>query len=170
MKKLKLFYSLVLFIIFASLAPHWAIAQEASVLGGNDLNRVVPTGFYFEGRSGQTQMRNAAAVRFGEKRHVIAAMVDTTGYASDVQAKYEGFFITDSKIAVGGTEVASGAYGFGFSKEGKLNLYDLSGSLSKSVAAAKDNELRNPRPLMMVKGTDGVRLYHGRHFVILAAK
>lgn len=170
MKKVK-HLSLTIFILALFLvAPHRAIAQEATVLGSDDLNRVVPAGFYFEGRSGPTQMRNAGAVRFGEKRYVIAALVDTTGYSSDVQAKYEGFFITDSKITVGGSEVASGAYGFGFSKDGKLNLYDLSGNQAKSVAAVKDSELRNPRPLMMVKGADGVRFYHGRHFVILAAK
>ena len=88
------------------LLPAALAAEEALMLDGEALTRVVPGSFYFEGRSGPTQTRNAAAVRFGEKRHVIAALVDTAGYSSDIRAKYEGFFITDSRIAFGDKELA----------------------------------------------------------------
>src|SRR5262245_9374964 len=85
------------------------------VLSGADLTRVVPTSFYFEGQSAPTQMRNAAAARLGEKRLVIAGLVDTSGYSSDVRAKYQGFFISDSPVTVGSQQLGPGAYGFGFS-------------------------------------------------------
>src|SRR5437660_12596071 len=106
--------------------PGLAIAQDsATILTGADLNRVVPPGFYFQGLSAPTQMRNTAAARFGSNRYVIAGLVDTAGYAADVRAKYEGFFITDSRIKINGSELGVGADGFGFSDKGKMQIRDL---------------------------------------------
>jgi hypothetical protein len=65
MKVLGCWITLVFVVIVATL-PIEATAQEATVLNGEDLTRVVPTGFYFEGRSGPTQMRNAAAVALAQ--------------------------------------------------------------------------------------------------------
>jgi hypothetical protein len=146
-------------------------AQDTGVvLTGKDAARVVPTTFYFEGLSAPTQMRNSAAARFGSKRYVIAGMVDTSGYSTEVRAKYQGFFITDSPINVGGKDLGTGAYGFGFSDDGKFNIFDVGGSAVMSVGATKDTALRRPRPLMMVKEKDGLRLYAERSYVIIAAK
>jgi hypothetical protein len=147
-----------------------AAQDTAIVLTGKDSARVVPTTFYFEGLSAPTQMRNSAAARFGSKRYVIAGLVDTSGYSTEVRAKYQGFFITDSPITVGGKDLGTGAYGFGFSDDGKFNVFDIGGSAVMSVGATKDTALRRPRPLMMVKEKDGVRLYAERGYVIIAAK
>lgn len=158
-------------IILTACATSAAMAQEQpAVLAGAELTRVVPSSFYFEGQSAPTQMRNAAAARFGPKRHVIAGLVDTSGYSSEIRAKYEGFLITDSAIAVGGADLGVGAYGFGFSNDGKFNVFDVAGNRLLSVDAAKDSEMRRPRPLMMVKASDGLRLYAGRDYVTIAAK
>ena len=115
-------------------------------------------------------MRNSAAARFGAKRHVIAGLVDTSGYSTEVRAKYQGFFITDSPIIVGGSDLAAGAYGFGFSNDGKFNIFDVGGTAVMSVGAPKDTALRRPRPLMMVKEKDGLRLYSERSYVVIATK
>jgi len=148
-----------------------AIAQNAAVvLTGKDSERVVPTSFYFDGLSAPTQMRNSAAARFGPKRHVIAGLVDTSGYSSDVRAKYQGFFITDSAITIGGKDLGAGAYGFGFSDDGKFNIFDVGGNALTSAAAIKDSKMQRPRPLMMVNESDGLRLYAGRSYVLIAAK
>lgn len=152
------------------LLPSALLAEEAVMLDGEALTRVVPGSFYFEGKIGPTQMRNAAAVRFGEKRHVIAALIDTSGYSSDIRAKYEGFFITDSRIEFGDKELAAGAYGFGVTKESKFNIFDVGGSLLLSVAGAKDSVTRTPRPLALLKEDGGVRFYRGRSFVAVSAK
>src|SRR6266536_4312467 len=81
--------------------PAFVVGQNSvTILAGAELTQVVPPGFYFQGLSAPTQMRNSAAARFGSKRSVIAGMVDTGGYAADVRAKYEGFFITDSRIKI----------------------------------------------------------------------
>ena len=148
-----------------------AIAQErAEVLTGTELTRVVPPGFYYQGLSASTQLRNSAAARFGPKRYVVVGMVDTSGYAADIRAKYEGFFITDSAITINGTTLAVGAYGFGFGNDSKLTIVDLSGNDVLRVSTTTDKQLKRPRPLMMTKSGNSVRLYSGREYAVIAAK
>ena len=148
-----------------------ALAQDAAaVLAGPELTRVVPAAFYFQGQSAPTQMRNSAAARFGKDRHVIAGMVDTSGYSAEVRARYQGFFITDSSITVGGETLSTGAYGFGFTNDGKLNILDLAGNQVISVSTTNDKALKRPRPLTMTMDGSNVRLYAGRDYVVIAAK
>ena len=145
-------------------------AQETAILTKDQLTQVVPSGFYFDGKSASTQMYNATGVRFGEKRHVIAALVDTSGYATDVREKVEGFLIADLAVKIGDKELGVGAYAFGFTKEGVLNVFDLAGTQLFSVKGTRDNAPRAPRPLVAVKGADGIRLYRGKDFVIVGPK
>jgi hypothetical protein len=140
------------------------------VLTGADVTRVVPPGFYFQGLTAPTQMRNSAAARFGTNRYVIAGMVDTSGYSADVRARYEGFLITDSPITVGGSRLGVGAYGFGFTNDGKLNILDLAGNELFSVSTTRDNQMKRPRPLMMTKSGNKIRLYSGKDYAEIAAK
>jgi hypothetical protein len=167
-KRLPIAVLALLFITFA--VPGFVAAQDsATVLAGAELSRVVPPGFYFQGQSAPTQMRNAAAARLGTNRYVIAGLVDTSGYAADVREKYQGFLITDSPIRIGGSELGSGAYGFGFSNDGRFVVLDLSGKEIFSQQAAQDKSLQRPRPLMMSKSGGGIRLYAGRSYVTIAA-
>ena len=148
-----------------------ATAQDRpTILAGAELTRVVPTGFYFQGLSAPTQMRNSAAARFGTTRFVIAGLVDTSGYSADVREKYVGFLITDSEITLNGTALPAGAYGFGFATEGKMTVMDLAGKDLLSVSITNDTALRRPRPLMMAADPGGVRLYNGKNYVVIAAK
>ena len=114
-------------------------------------------------------MRNSAAAQFGKDRFVVVGLVDTSGYSTEIQGKYEGFFITDSPIKLGGKVLNTGAYGFGFSKE-VLNIFDLSSKQILSVKVAEDAELKRPRPLMMTADDKGVRFYKGKTFVLISAK
>ncbi len=161
--------SVSLFVICC--LPALVIAQNSvTILAGAELTQVVPPGFYFQGLSAPTQMRNSAAARFGTKRFVIAGLVDTSGYAADVRAKYEGFFITDSPISINGSDLGTGAYGFGFSNDGKMQIMDLAGNRILSISTMKDSELKRPRPLMMTKVGDGIRFYSGKDYVTMVAK
>jgi hypothetical protein len=156
----------VLLVFVICCLPVLVMAQASvTILVGSDLTRVVPPGFYFQGLSAPTQMRNSAAARFGDKRFVIAGLVDTSGYAADVRAKYEGFFITDSPVVINGSNLETGAYGFGFSNDGKLQILDLGGNQIFSVATTKDGELKRPRPLMMTASGAGIRFYSGKDYV-----
>ena len=172
MKNLERNYFIISIAVFVVCsAPLLAVAQtSATVLANPELARVVPTGFYFQGQSAQTQMRNAAAARFGSDRYVIAGLVDTSGYAADVRAKYQGFLITDSPITINGSDLPTGAYGFGFSDNAKLSILDLAGHEILSVSTLKDTELKRPRPLMMVYAAGTLRLYSGKDYISIAAK
>ena len=148
-----------------------ALAQDGTtIMTGAELRRVVPAAFYFQGQSAPTQIRNSAAVRFGANHHVLVGMVDTSGYSAEIRARYEGFFITDSAITVGGESLSTGAYGFGFSSDGKLNIIDLGNKEVISVAVTKDSAMRRPRPLQMTMDGANVRLYRGRDYVVISAK
>jgi hypothetical protein len=157
-------------------------AQEPVVLSAAELEKVVPNNFYFEGQLGPTQTRNSAAVRFGERQHLVAALVDTSGYASNIRSKYEGFIISDTKFVLrqmtsgGGVssaaavEMSAGAYGFGFTDDMKMNIFDVGGKKLQSVSAYKDDKVQSPRPLMITKSGNEIRLYRGRTYVIIAQK
>lgn len=144
--------------------------QNYEVLAETALTKVVPTSFYFAGQSAETQMRNAAAARIGKDRYIIAALVDTSGYSTEISGKYEGFFITDSPVVIGNKLLGTGAYGFGFSANGRVNIFDLSSKQILSVATANDPEMKRPRPLLMVSTDKGIRLYKGKNYVLIAAR
>ena len=144
---MKIRMAFVLVVLALCLSSFVATAQEtATVLTGAELTRVVPTSFYFQGQNAPTQIRNSAAARFGTNRHVIVGMVDTSGYAADVRAKYEGFFITDSAIEINGKDLKTGAYGFGFSDDGNMHVLDLAAKEVLSTSTTKDSSLTRPRP------------------------
>ena len=163
-------YSIAVLFVVCSLPLMGSAQDSVTILSGPELTKVVPPGFYFQAQTAPTQMRNAAAARFGSKRYVIAGLVDTSGYAADVRAKYEGFFITDSPITINGSDLGVGAYGFGFSNDGKLNILNLAGNEILSVSTAKDTDLKRPRPLVMTMSAGVVRIYRGKDYAAIAFK
>src|SRR5947209_17001169 len=168
MQSLRALTKAVLILSIAAFAAADAAAQGgAVVLEGAQLARVVPTGFYFEGQSAPTQTRNTAAAKFGADRYLIVGLVDTSGYSSDVRAKYQGFFITDSPVRLGGKELGTGAYGFGFTDDGHLNILDLSGKQILSVPTTKDASIKRPRPILFTTDAGGVRFYGGRDSAVV---
>ncbi|MBC7899124.1 MAG: hypothetical protein H7070_03640 [Saprospiraceae bacterium] len=143
---------------------------DAEILADAAAVKIVPASFYFAGQSAPTQMRNTAVARMGKDRHFIAGLVDTSGYSAEISGKYEGFVITDSPITIGGRDLATGAYGFGFSTDNKLHIFDLSSKEILVVETLNDKEIKRPRPLMMSVSADGVRFYKGKNYALVAAK
>ncbi len=161
--------------LFALLLMVGAIADAQKTTAPEILNqtetaKIVPSSFYFAGQSAPTQMRNAAVARLGKDRYVIAGLVDTSGYSTEISGKYEGFLITDSPINLGGKMLETGAYGFGFSADGKLHIFDLSSKEIMSIETMSDKDMKRPRPLMMSAASDGVRFYKGKNYVLVSAK
>jgi hypothetical protein len=159
----------VLLILIAAVSAAAQKKTAPSVLTGAALTKVVPTSFYFAGQSAQTQMRNAAAAQFGDERYLIVGLVDTSGYSTEISGKYEGFFITDSPINVGGKDLGTGAYGFGFSSNGEIHIFDLSSKEIFAAPAQTDSAMKRPRPLMMTMDGGKVRLYKGKAYVVISA-
>ena len=101
---------------------------------------------------------------------VLSGLVDTSGYAADVQAKYQGFLITEVKLNIEGKELAPGEYGFGFSNDGKFLVMDVGANDLFTVAAKLDDKLARPVPLKLVEDGGAYRLYAGRKWVSLKAE
>jgi hypothetical protein len=163
-------YSIWIFSMLFLLSLTITAQTKPEVLTGDNLKRIVPTSFYFAGQSAETQMRNAAAAKIGEERYIIAGLVDTSGYSTEISGKYEGFFITDSPVKIGDKMLETGAYGFGFAKDGNVNIFDLSSKQILSVATINDAEMKRPRPLMMSSDTNGVRFYKGKNYILITPK
>ncbi len=116
------------------------------------------------------QVRNSAAARFGDNRYVVVGLVDTSGYSTEISGKYEGFFITDAPIVLGGEKLSTGAYGFGFSADRKLNIFDISGKKILSASTKTDSGLSRPRPLNLLLDSGELRFYKGRTFAVIKSK
>ena len=161
------FVTATLLVLTASVVFGTVVQNKPTVVSGADLTRLVPTSYYFKGQSAPTQMRNTAAAKLGAERFVIVGLVDTSGYSAEVRARYEGFFITDSPIKINGESLPTGAYGFGFSNDGKMNVMDIAGNDVLSVSSTNDKALRRPRPLMMTISEQGIRFYSRRDYVVI---
>lgn len=164
-----LFVVVTLLALGVSITFGSVLQDRPVVVTGSDLTRLVPTSYYFKGQSAPTQMRNTSAAKLGPERHVIVGLVDTSGYSAEVRAKYEGFFITDSPIKINGESLPTGAYGFGFSNDGKMNIMDIAGNDVLTVSSTNDKALRRPRPLMMTTSEQGIRFYSRRDYVVITA-
>ena len=152
-------------VMFSSLLL--SAQSKPGVLSADDLKKVVPATYFFRGQSAPVQLRNSAGFGMPDGKLVLAGMVDTSGYAADVQAKYQGFLITEVKLSIEGSELSPGEYGFGFSKEVKFLVMDVGGNDLFSVAAKLDDKLPHPVPLKIVQDQGAYRLYAGRKWVSL---
>jgi len=151
----------------------WLLSAQqpkAGVLSGDEIKKVVPTVYYFRGQSAPVQVRNSAGFSAPDGKLVLAGLVDTSGYASDVQAKYQGFLITEVKLNIEGTALPPGEYGFGFSKEGKFLVMDVGANDLFTVAGKIDDKMPHPVPLKIVEDGGAYRLYSGRKWVSLKAE
>ena len=144
--------------------------SPTGVLSAEQVKKVAPSVYFFRGQSAGVQLRNSAGFAAEGGKLVLAGLVDTSGYSSDVAAKYQGFLITEVKLEVEGTELAPGEYGFGFSKEGKFLVMDVGADDLFTVTAHRDEKLHRPVPLQIVKEGDGYHLYAGRQWVSLKVK
>lgn len=149
----------VLIVLAASLAA-------AQVLNGEELKKAVPTTYFYAGQSAPVQMRNSVGVKNSGGKLVLAGLVDTSGYSTAIAEKYQGFFITEAKISVGGSALEVGAYGFGF-KDGKFNVMNIAAGDVLSVDSKTDDKLVHAVPMKLTKDGSDYRLYKGKQYVIL---
>jgi hypothetical protein len=147
-------------------------AQQAKpgVLSPQEVKRIVPSAYFYDGQSATVQLRNSAGFGAADGKLVLAGLVDNSGYSTDVASKYQGFLITEVKLSIEGTELAPGQYGFGFSKDGKFYVLDVGANELVSASAQTDEKLARPVPLKIAAEGDMYRLYHGRAFVTLKAQ
>lgn len=136
----------------------------------DQLAALLPEKAYFQGQSASLQLRNAGGTRFANGAVVFAALVDTSGYSSAVQQKYQFYFVTETDLRFGGKTLPPGAYGAGFVEGDRFVLMDIGGHTLLEGSTSVDSALQRPRPLQVAaERPDAVRLYVGRRFVLLEA-
>src|SRR6202035_3134295 len=95
------------------------LAQKTAqhLLTAEELKSLVPAEFFFRGQKAPTQLRNATGFQTANGKVTIGALVDVSGYSTAIQQKYQGMLVTESKLNIGGSELAPGEYGFGFTTD-----------------------------------------------------
>jgi hypothetical protein len=140
-----------------------------TVLKPADMQKLLPASVYYKGQSATTQLRNSGGVKFADGYFVLATMVDTSGYSSDVQAKYQAYFITEVPIKVGGQSLGAGIYGVGFVADNKFIVTDVGAHDVLTINTSSDAGLKRPTPMqVMADPAGGFRLYAGRRYVVFS--
>lgn len=156
-------------LAFAVLAsPLRSLAQSDTILKPEDARKLLPAAVYYKAQSAPTQLRNSGGVKFADGYYLLATLVDTSGYSSDVASKYQAYFITEVPIKIAGQSLPAGVYGIGFITDNKLVVTDVGAHDVLTVSYATDDTLKRPVPLQVVADpTGGFRLYAGRKYVTL---
>ena len=132
--------------------------------------KLLPDAVFFRGQSAPIQARNSGGVQFSKDALLLISLVDTAGYSSSVQEKYQAYLITEAAIDIEGHRLEPGAYGCGFLATNAFVVMDIGGHDLFFVRSSKDTDLRRPTPLQVVPspGAVGYRIYVGRDFVSFA--
>ena len=162
------FFLACIAILAALGMPAFAIAQTSTnaVLAPGDLQRLFPATVYYSGQTAPTQLRNSGGVKFEDGHYVLASLVDTSGYSSDLAAKYQGYLITEVALQIAGKQLAPGAYGIGFVAGDQFLVTDVGGNEVLTALSVTDTAMTRPRPLQITTDpAGGFRLYAGRRYV-----
>jgi hypothetical protein len=144
-----------------------AAATETKVITAVEAAKLLPNTVFFRGQSAPIQARNSSGVQFTKDSLLLVTLVDTAGYSSSLQEKYQAYLITETSIDIEGHRLVPGAYGCGFIADDAFVVMDIGGHDLFSVNSAKDIDLRRPTPLQILPSTDGsgYRLYSGRNYI-----
>jgi hypothetical protein len=139
---------------------------NGTVLKPADMQKLLPEKVWFKGQSASTQVRNSGGVKFDDGFYVLTALVDTSGYSSDVQAKYQAYFITEVPLNVGGQSLPAGVYGVGFVADSKFVVLDVGAHDLFTVTSSEDPALKRPVPLTITADPKGgFLLFEGRRSI-----
>jgi len=147
-------------------APIAASAQsDATLLHANEAAKLLPDAVFYAGKSANTQLRNSAGLRFSGDHYTLAVLVDTSGYSSTVQEKYQGYLLTEVPLEFSGHRLPPGAYGFGFTG-GQFLVMDIGNHDLLHAACTHDAQMQRPMPLQILEGgQSSYRLCSGRNCV-----
>ncbi len=138
------------------------------VLKAADITPILfPEKVFFRGQNAPVQFRNTGGVRFADDFHVLAGLVDNSGYSSGIREKYQGYILNEVTLEIGGQTLKPGAYGFGFQEGGKFVVMDVGANDVLNATSQRDAEMKRPVPLQVVASSTAgsYRLYAGRDYV-----
>jgi hypothetical protein len=147
-----------------------ATANEPRTLTASEAAKFLPATVFFHGQSAPIQARNSSGVQFNKGELLLVTLVDTAGYSSSVQEKYQAYLITEASIDIEGHRLPPGAYGCGFVAGNTFVVMDIGGHDLFSARSAKDATLHRPTPLQVLPAANGTgyRLYVGRDYIDFA--
>jgi hypothetical protein len=144
-------------------------SASPKVLTATETAKILPDAVFFRGQSAAVQGRNSGGVRFSKDALFLVTLVDTSGYSSSVQEKYQAYLITETPIDIEGHRLEPGVYGCGFIANETFLVMDIGAHDLFTVHYAKDENLRRPTPLQVLPSPNGgYRLYVGRNYVTVA--
>ena len=151
-------------------APLAARAEGGdTVLKPADMQKLLPASVWYKGQSATTQLRNSGGVKFQDGYFVLATLVDTSGYSTDVQAKYQAYLVAEVPIKFAAQTLPAGVYGVGFIAGDKFVVTDVGAHELLTASTGTDSGLKRPVPLeVMTDPAGGFRLYSGRRFVVFS--
>jgi hypothetical protein len=137
-----------------------------TILKPADTQKLLPASVYYKAQSAPTQLRNSTGVKFADGYYLLVTLVDTSGYSSDVAAKYQAYFITEVPLKFGTENLPAGIYGVGFITGDKFVVTDVGAHDLMSVGSSTDEGIKRPMPLQILADPNGgFRLYAGRKYV-----
>jgi hypothetical protein len=147
-----------------------ATTNGARTLTATEAAKFLPDAVFFRGQSAPIQARNSGGVQFNKDALLLITLVDTAGYSSSVQEKYQAYLITEAPIDIDGHRLPPGAYGCGFVAGNAFIVMDIGGHDLFSARSVKDITLHRPTPLQVLPAPDGTgyRIYAGRDYVDFA--
>jgi hypothetical protein len=150
-------------------APMIAASSGATVLKAADTTNLIPATVFFRGQVATVQARNSGGVKLADGMLVLCALVDTSGYSTAVQQKYQAYFISEVPLDFNGQTLKPGAYGVGF-VDGKFLVMDLGAHDLFTTSSNRDTELKRPTPLQVLDDTTAgkYRLYINRNYTIFS--
>jgi hypothetical protein len=152
-------------LILVLLATAGAQQVAKHVLSADELKKAVPEEYFYRGQKAPVQLRNSVGFQLADGKMMLAALVDASGYSTAVQQKYQGMLATEVKLNIGGSSLAPGQYGFGFTSDGKFVVMNVANDDVLSASWQNDAELKRPVPLKLVEDGEGYKLYGGRKWV-----
>ena len=146
--------------------PMRSLAQGGdTVLKPAETQKLLPASVYYKAQSAPTQLRNSTGIKFSDGYYLLSTMVDTSGYSSDVQAKYQAYFITELALKIGGHDLPAGIYGVGFIPGQQFIVLDVGAHDLFTVASHSDADMKRPTPLKVTAEAQKFRLYEGRNYI-----
>ena len=147
-------------------APGGAAAQGDTVLKAADVQKLLPESVWYKGQSAPAQKRNSGGVKTTDGYFILTTLVDNSGYASDVAAKYQAYFVAEIPIKIGGQSLPAGVYGIGFIGDNKFVVTDIGAHDVLTASSSTDDAMKRPMPMQVTMDSGGsFRLYAGRRYV-----
>jgi hypothetical protein len=149
------------FLLMAQAPAH---AATAKILDRTAASKIMPATVFFRGQTATTQERNSCGVHFANGKFMLAALVDTSGYATELAQKYQGYLLTEVPLDFGGHRLEPGAYGFGFIRGNRFVVLNLGGEEIMHTSWHPFVGDR-PVPLEVLPAKGGYQLCSGRECV-----